>query len=262
GAAVGELGAKVVNSITITVLNAIAGIDRGAIITGLNAAITSFIANLDWRVYLAGAGAILGGMVLKGLVGLGVTLAGAVVTAVGGVPLLIGSAIVLAVTGVVLLIRQYGSEIQNRVVSVLTEARDFVTSAIATIFGSIKSVFDLILSSFSNALSGVTGVITGNSLGTLGDAFGNGAKGFIPALTDEMKAAPSGSYPIIANSSEVILQPGQLSSLLSASQQQGSRVVNVGGITVNVNSSNGGAIADEILQTLEDALVQRLEAAL
>ncbi|NEO43168.1 MAG: hypothetical protein F6K55_03220 [Moorea sp. SIO4A3] len=249
GAAVGQFGVRVVNSITTNTLSAIAGIDRGAIVEGLNTAISSFIANLDWRVYLAGAGAILGGLVLKGLIGLGVTLAGAVVTAVGGVPLLIGGAIVLGVTGVVLLIRSQWENITQAVTGILGTVKEFIVSSINLVFNSIKSIFKTI------------GAVTGSSLGTLGDAFGNGAKGFIPALSSEMKLAPRGSYPIIANSSEFILSPGQMSAFLTASQQQASRVVNVGGITVNVNQEQGN-LADEVIQKLEDALVHRLEAAL
>ncbi|NEO59234.1 MAG: hypothetical protein F6J98_02040 [Moorea sp. SIO4G2] len=261
GSALGTLTARIVSGITEATIGAIASIDRGAIVTFINAGLTSFFANLDWRVYLAGAGVIIGGILLKSLGAFAVTLGATIVATVGGVPLLIGGAIVLAIAGVVQLIRTYGEQAKDAIGSMLVSTKDFVMGIVSTILDSVVGVFRAMRSGVSSIIEGITGSITGSSEGGLGDAFGTGAQGFFPSLRKEMGQAPAGTFPIIANSSEDILPSGVLTSLLSRAQQSGATNVNIEGITVNITGSGDEtAIAQQVVQTIEDALIQRLEA--
>ena len=131
----------------------------------------------------------------------------------------------------------------------------------------IKSVFRVVIDalSFINPTVGlvrnVTGAVTGaaspfsgavdfigNTAGNIFNAvtkFFTGAGGFIPAnsglfdaLTTEAQRKPKGTDFVVANSSEYVLTPQQMSGVFSSRGSE-SKAINVGGVNISLNLSGG-----------------------
>jgi hypothetical protein len=89
------------------------------------------------------------------------------------------------------------------------------------------------------------------------------ADGYFPAISKEMRNAPAGAKPVIANSSEFILNPQQMSNLVRGSKTSGSTVnFNSGSIVMNLPSGTPQEIAMAAIAIIENALTNELDVRL
>ena len=236
GSAVGRLAADLIDGVTVGALKAIGNINWGETLKGVVSGVGSFFANLDWRTYLtAGVG-------LLALKVAPIVVAG-IAAGLTGFPVLVGGAIVAGIAGIVALIANYWDDIAE----------------------GIKGLFEGLKSKIFGDQSGGEPVQSGGvNVQTPSGLYGFGARGFVPsgadaAIAREMAMAPSGTYPVIANSSELVIPGDKIDKLLGA----GKKSVNLGGITININGNGDSkAVANEVLKVLEDNLLLQLEAAM
>jgi hypothetical protein len=127
----------------------------------------------------------------------------------------------------------------------------------------MKGSWNLVTSAVKFVIDGIVGVR--RQIGSLIDRIpgvnipsgmkaGNAADGFIPdAFRRELNAMPAGSQPVIANSSELILNRDQQAALL----QPRSNSINFGGITINAGSTtNPRELASQVIAEIEARLNQ------
>ena len=296
---IGKFAAQATNLVFDGILSAIGAIDYGAAFKGIGGAIIGFFVNLDWKVYLGAALAVVGGVIATTLVpGIiaGVTAIGAAILAfVGGVPLAIGAAIVLGLIGIAKLIGVAWTRVSTAVVGTISAIGSTLVRGFNYIINFISGIFDNAISylqdlwasvtgSKSTVNTAVTGSVTpsnydgspvkssGNSflnfisggLSAIGSALSS-ADGSLDPISQELLRKPNGSSLVIANSSESILRPDQLSALAYGgnSQNVSSSTFN-GGISVSLNLPGGTAleIANQAINIIEQTLKGELNSRL
>lgn len=290
GAAVGKFAAQVVNGLTSGTLDAIDSINYGALFLGAIAGVASFFANLDWKVYLT-AGLITIGVALipplLGAIATGVgVIASGIVAVVGGVPLAIGAAIAL---GVIAIAKLIGSNFDG-IYSGIVRWGDTINSAVGNLLGgiwnAITGLFNKITGGISGLLSnvpspggiasGVGNFLSGAASSVGNFLFGSGYAGHIPtaargslmgAIATEARNAPTGAGLLIANTSETVLTPDQLTNLVSNTYSAGntsstSVTIAPGAISLNLPAGTPQEIAMQAIAIIEANLNQRLEDAL
>ncbi|MBW4483025.1 MAG: hypothetical protein KME14_10815 [Tildeniella torsiva UHER 1998/13D] len=275
GSIVGKALAQATNFFASQVLSMIGNMDYGALLVGLFnvgkiviSGIGSFLANLDWQVLMMGGLAVLGAALLTAVMA---TAVPAILSSFATVAVLIGAGIVATLTGPVILaiagvglvivgaMKYFGVSFQdvmrfvfeavtgfaNPVIAAARIGFNLLRSAITAVIGGITSAF--------NAVRGLVNRIPGMGVGRA-DSVPNAAAGFIPdAFRREMNAMPAGASPVIANSSELILNREQQAALL----QPRSNSINFGGITINAgNSTNPKELASQVIREIEMRLQQ------
>jgi hypothetical protein len=275
GSIVGKALAQATNFFAKQVLSMVANMDYGALMVGLFnvgklviSGIGSFLANLDWQVYMAGGAALLGAALFTTLMAsflpavatAFIVVAGGLVAGIAGV---LSAPVLLAIAGVGLVIvgvmKYFGISFKD--------VWGFVVSSVV---GMLRSIVDVMKGSWNLVTSAVKFVIDGivgvwRQIGSLIDRIpgvnipsgmkaGNAADGFIPdAFRRELNAMPAGSQPVIANSSELILNRDQQAALL----QPRSNSINFGGITINAGSTtNPRELASQVIAEIEARLNQ------
>lgn len=242
GSSIGNFTAELMNGVTVGILGAIGDVNWGGVLKGTVRGIGSFFANLDWRVYMSAGLALLAFKVVPIVVG-------GIAAVLGGLPLLIGGAIVAGVAGIVALIANYWDDVMGAI-------RGLFDTLKSKIFGDQESV----------SAEPVAPKPIQSYSDTIGLSYGFGASGFVPmgaqaAIAKEMAMAPNGTYPVIANSSELVVPGDQIASLLRAGNRS-QTIVNLSGININVSGGNAWELAQEIMQILEDQVVLGIEAAI
>lgn len=267
GMAIGDLGADLVNAVAVGITDALAQTNWVAVADAFVGGVVGFFVNLDWRVYLAASGAAALVAVKPVIVGLAIKTIAVIAAAVAGAPVALAAAVVVGLVAVTKLVVDNWDAISSTVSDVLVTAKDFVINTVVRIGQMIRDLFDSILGGITNLFGNVEDgeKVTAPATHTISDtyeySFGTGATGFLPAWAKEMRMAPSGSYPIIANSSEAILTQGQLGGLLSQNSQGGNSV-NIGAINLNLPEGTPIEMAEQVLQILEKEIVQRMEAVI
>jgi hypothetical protein len=137
-----------------------------------------------------------------------------------------------------------------------------ITGVANSVFSSISSFFGALQAQVDNAKSAVSGL--GNYLtidgktNLSGQPVQNKATGFMPngllsAAIKESKSMPVGSSLIVANSSEAVLNRSQQGTLArSISGNSGNSFVNSGAINIYDSSGNVDAIAEQIMDKLNE----------
>ncbi len=285
-AAVGKYSALAVNAFFDGILGAMVVLDYGAILKGFGAGLLSFFTNLDWKVYAAGAVALVGVFLFPIIKAALITLGGFVVSGLvavfGGIPLLIIGAIGLGIAALVKLIADNWAGIKRFSVilqGAVTSWYNNVLEAIRNLFQSIiDSVKKLVASAFNLGQTLANNAIANTQISAqlLGDAIagrpsprymGNiptAANGLFNALAIESLHKPQGSNLVIANDSEYIFTPNQFSNLvksLSSGQQRNINInINSGAISINQAGSNSEAVAHKVIQMIENKLVSELNS--
>ncbi|MEA5447581.1 hypothetical protein VB780_03305 [Leptolyngbya sp. CCNP1308] len=275
GSIIGKALAQATNFFASQVLSMIGNMDYGALLVGLFnvgkiviSGIGSFLANLDWQVLMMGGLAVLGAALLTAVMA---TAVPAIISSFATVAVLIGAGIVATLTGPVVLaiagvglvmvgaMKYFGVSFQdvmrfvfdavtgfaNPVIAAARIGFNLLRSAITAVIGGITSAF--------NAVRGLVNRIPGIGVGSAGDV-PNAASGFIPdAFRREMNAMPAGASPIVANTSELILNREQQAALL----QPRSNSINFGGITIHAGSTtNPRELASQVIREIESMLQQ------
>ncbi|MBE9110310.1 hypothetical protein IQ273_12895 [Nodosilinea sp. LEGE 07298] len=275
GSIVGKALAQATNFFATQVLSIVRGMDYGALMVGLFnvgklviSGIGSFLANLDWQVYMAGGAALLGAALFTTLmasfipaVGTAfIVVAGGLVAGIAGV---LSAPVLLAIAGVGLVIvaamKHFGVSFQDVMRFVFQAVTGFANPVIAAArlgFNLLRSAITAVIGGITTAFNAVRGLIDripGLNVGSSGD-IPNAASGFIPdAFRREMNAMPAGASLIAANSSELILNREQQAALL----QPRSSSINFGGITINAGSTNNPReLASQVIAEIEARLQQ------
>lgn len=234
--------------------------------------IVSFLTNLDPSVYLAAGLALVGAAAVAILVPAGIAaITGFVTTVFGGLAFAaaialagISTPVLLAVGGVGLLVvgflKLFGVSFGEAWGFVVNSVTGMLTSIVSLMRGS----WNLVTSAVNLVINGIVGLW--RQIGSLIDRIpginvpngmkaGNAAGGFLPdAFRREMQAMPAGASPIIANSSELILNRDQQRSLLSG----GGSSVSLGGINIYAQQGQDpAAIADMVIRQIENRLTRR-----
>ncbi|MBW4666506.1 MAG: hypothetical protein KME60_03420 [Cyanomargarita calcarea GSE-NOS-MK-12-04C] len=296
GASVGKFLAQATNLVFDGLLGAIASIKWGGLIKGVFVGIGAFFANLDWKVYLAGALALAATAIAPFIIGaIGTFVAGVVSVVAGaliGVPVLIISAIVVGVVAIAKLISDnweaissFVSTTWDKLTKKVASIIDGIASAVSGFFGAIQQKLAGITQAISNpggivsspvvqstTAGAATGGLFGGLLGFasgLASSFFSRADGFIPAsggflgaLASEAARKPTGSDFVIANSSEAVLTPRMLQNLTGNLLGAGSsKTVNFqpGAIVFNLPSGTPTEIAMAAIAIIEQALATELE---
>ena len=237
GEIVGRGAANFVDSLMGITLNAIRRIDLGTILSlvgaflrGLGVGLVSFFVNLDLSTYAS---------------------------------LLLSPFTVVLAENLVGMVEEVGDKIKS-VFRVVIDALSFINPTV----GLVRNVTGAVTGAAS-PLGGAVDFL-GNTAGNIFNAvtkFFTGAGGFIPAnsglfdaLTIEAQKKPKGTDFVVANSSEYVLTPQQMSGLLSSRSSE-SKTINVGGINISLNLSGGTPqeIAMEAIAILEEKLNNELE---
>jgi hypothetical protein len=297
GAGVGKFLAQATNLVFDGLLGAIASIKWGGLIKGVFVGIGAFFANLDWKVYLAGALALAATAIAPFIIGaIGTFVAGVVSVVAGaliGVPVLIISAIVVGVIAIAKLI----SDNWDAISTFVSTTWDKLTKKVASIIDGIASVVSGFFEAIQQKIAGITqaisnpggivsnpviqsttsGAATGGLFGGLlgfasglASSFFSRADGFIPAsggligaLANEAARKPTGSDFVVANSSEAVLTPRMLANLTGnlLGAAGSSKTVNFqpGAIVFNLPSGTPTEIAMAAIAIIEQALATELE---
>lgn len=237
GEILGRGAANFVDSLMGITLNAIRSIDLGTILSfvgaflrGLGVGLVSFFVNLDLSTYAS---------------------------------LLLSPFTVVLAENLVGMVREVGDKIKS-VFRVVIDALSFINPTV----GLVRNVTGAVTGSAS-PLSGAVDFL-GNTASNIFNAvtkFFTGAGGFVPAnsglfdaLTTEAQRKPKGTDFVVANSSEYVLTPQQISGLLGSRGSE-SKTINVGGINISLNLSAGTPqeIAMEAIAILEERLNNELE---
>jgi hypothetical protein len=237
GEIVGRGAANFVDSLMGITLNAIRSIDLGTILSfvgaflrGLGVGLVSFFANLDLTTYAS---------------------------------LLLSPFTVVLAENLVGMVQEVGDKIKN-VFRVVIDALSFINPTV----GLVRNVTGAV----TGAASPISGAVDflGNTASNIFNAvtkFFTGAGGFIPAnsglfdaLTTEAQRKPKGTDFVVANSSEYVLTPQQMSGLFGSGGSE-SKTINVGGINISLNLSGGTPqeVAMEAIAILEERLNNELE---
>lgn len=196
GAAVGKFTAQATNIVFDGLLGALRAVDYGAVLSGATTGVGSFLVNLDWKVYLGSATALIGTALLPAILGaissaltaagvalasllsastIGATVVG-IVTAIGAIvgaaPLAIGGAIVLGIAAVGKVIYDNWGNITKTVSSwnkaASTAISEFYTGTIDFWTGIYESSTKALEDGKKNLMQGLQSLITG-----VGDFFKN-----------------------------------------------------------------------------------------
>ena len=237
GEILGRGAANFVDSLMGITLNAIRSMDLGTILSfvgaflrGLGVGLVSFFANLDLTTYAS---------------------------------LLLSPFTVVLAENLVGMVQEVGDKIKS-VFRVVIDALSFINPTV----GLVRNVTGAVTGAAS-PLSGAVDFL-GNTAGNIFNAvtkFFTGAGGFVPAnsglfdaLNTEAQRKPKGTDFVVANSSEYVLTPQQISGLLGSRGSE-SKTINVGGINISLNLSGGTPqeIAMEAIAILEERLNNELE---
>jgi hypothetical protein len=142
GGAVGKFAAKLANSVFDGILGAVASIDWGATLKGVGVGIGSFLTNLDWKIYAAGAVGLIGAALVPSLVGAAVlyggTIVGVVAAGLAGFPVLVGGAIALGVVAIGKLVVDNWGAIKGAAIA----TGKFLLSGFQSFMGLIGGLFE------------------------------------------------------------------------------------------------------------------------
>jgi signal transduction histidine kinase len=220
-----------------------------------------------------------GNVVLAALKGLGVVLAGmligGVVVAFGGLVIAVAAAIAYLVTTIVQdwqLITatwsqwfgQFGAAMGaafSWAISQVEAGAQFITDSISNLFKAIAEKIANLIPDIPNPLRAGTGVRKGSASATKGPKVPNAAGGLnfgglFGAMAREMAAMPNGANPVVANSAETILNPGQVSGLIAGIQGLGRG----GGSSLNISGGlhfHGAEVSDP--EAMAQAVMSRIE---
>jgi hypothetical protein len=135
--------------------------------------------------------------------------------------------------------------------SLMQAIKDLSLGIASLVTGIPRGVFDQI----GGAISGFFG---GNAQAKYAGTAIPAAGGYMPinqAIARELQAKPASSGLVVANSSEYIFQPSQLSSLLSRTASPPSTAIQVGGITIHQQpGEDGNTLADRVISRLDSLL--------
>lgn len=244
--------------------------------------IGTFLANLDAGVYAtAAAGILIAVGVLPAITAFAGLLVTSFVAATAGLPLVLIAAATLAVGALAKAIIDNWGQITDIVGDFFKGVADGIWASIRTVknvidtgFGfivdlttklvdTIKNLITGIQNKFNELLSkipGLGGVQTAQPSG-IGDAVSsmtpNAAGGWntssvMDALTRESRLAPSGSTPVVANSSELILNRSQTDKLIGS-------LSNKGGVSIgNINLYSSATDPKQAAKEFTDELMRQL----
>lgn len=133
-------------------------------------------------------------------------------------------------------------------------ATNAVTSVGSNVVNSVNNIVSDPLGAIGNAGTSVFNTIGG----LLNPPAYNGhiptaANGLLGALATESRNMPSGASPVIANSSEFVLTPAQMSRMMQGSASVGASSASPGVFApvFNITGSNASEIAAQVMQILE-----------
>lgn len=271
---IGERAAKWLNGAVDGLIKGAGNIDYGAILgtigNGIMAVLKEvwgFLSNLDPKVYMAGAAILLAGAI-------GV----AVIGAVGALVATVGAAIVGLGAPMVLLIGAWGLSMVGTFQYMMTnwdKITNWVTTKIDEVGKFLAESWDKIKQAIGNQVNKVVPGGTGttdfagaalNAIAPVITPFaglipGHFDGGFLGAIGREERN--STGTPVIANSSEAILTPGQLQNMVAgiyaSGQGSGGRAVHLSispGAIVVQGANDPEETARQTLQQLEEWLSQ------
>jgi hypothetical protein len=280
GSTVGGFSAQVVNGILSGVLSLINNINWGdavrltaVIIGGLLSGLGSFFYNLDWKVYASSIVVLLGSAVVTALAAsflpaLGtafIVIGGSLLTVVGAAlagitaPIWLAIAAVgLAVVGMFVLVKKNWDSIKEAFTSAFSAIPDvikttggFILKQIEHLAGPVVDIAKLTFGAISNVFSRIRRLLGLTNTNQESIEVPRAAGGFIPELFKrELQQAPSGSVPVIANSSELILNRQQQAMLLN-SKPSG----NTNNFRIEISGGNNPQeIATQVIQAIENKL--------
>ena len=135
----------------------------------------------------------------------------------------------------------------------------FIADGVAAVGSAVTGLFSRMASAIAslNPLAAGTGVRKGSK--KVGNAAGGlNFGGLFGALAREMVAMPSGASPVVANSAETILNPGQVSGLIAGIQSLGrggggaGGGMTIGNITINAGATTDPkALASQVMAEIE-----------
>ncbi|MBW4636350.1 MAG: hypothetical protein KME30_32075 [Iphinoe sp. HA4291-MV1] len=228
------------------------------------------------KTTIDGIGKLLGivGRAIADAVGFAVnlikTLFGGIVSAFNAIFKAASDAVNGVIDAIKSLIAAVITPLQNAVNSLAKSIPNYVQNTINS-GGLINNaaVRNTAVSTVTGGLGGFVSSIAGNAIANLLPKYGGqiptAASGFLEAVATESRNAPSGAGLVLANSSEYILTPTQMSNLVNGLSTSG-RTVNIsfgaGAIALNLPAGTPQEIALQAITIIEQRLAQELEARL
>ena len=226
----------------------------GLLAVGLNA-VFKFVADLDMQkigqTVLNGAIVVATGLVelfkkIEWKPAIEALLSGALAVAVG-----MGATFLASVAGVsapvIAAIVTGGAALIAGVESIWDKAKDWLADIRDAVGDVFKKIWDAVNDLFGKVFSG--GDRKGSNKSVANRASGGGP--MFDALMRESRAMPAGASPVLANSSETILNHAQANQVASGLQGRGSFALN-GNIVIHTSAtSNPEKLADEVWRAIE-----------
>lgn len=276
GEVFGTYAGRITTVLLENTLSFLAGLDYGNILGGVVASIGAFLSQLDLGTVLKAAGVALGAIaaqvtftaVLGALGTLAASLGAAILSTVGLPALLIGA----GVASIVILITTQWNNISNAIrenlgnilrtaLGVLVPA----TQLILPLVELVRNVFQTLTRAFRAIANAVTiptlprPATTSAQPASIGTMMTR-AGGQIPdAIRRELRMAPTGALPVIANTSELILNQAQQRNMVTSLNNRGGGLaltIAPGAITIN-GATDPQTTAQMVISEIERRLERR-----
>jgi hypothetical protein len=271
GAMVGGLVAGLINVVSGFIVGlvtpkglAMIGGFLGSLVAILGGALWGLVTGIDWLQLFGAVAIVAAGLVAWGaaagvavqiwataqLMALEVFFLGQCAAALAGIQ----ATTVTAVVGVIAGVGAAIALIVNAVTGLFDLALPGVRSKVGEFVGGVASAVGRFFEGIGTELQKLLGGVSLPSFGGGGGpkvsnhASGLGAGGFLAALGREASAMPSGAVPVVANSSEVILNRDQQRRAL---QRGGSSTLNFNPVFNISGSVSPSTLADQVLAELE-----------